>query len=159
MAHRFWQDTFADLEASPYPILPTTGYQPEIKHIVEYEVNWLDWNNFHDDRFTLSTNLRAAWALLMAQYANSEDIVFGTNVASQRRESLSNDHDLSIQNIWNHVMPLRVLIPWHSDLVQWLQSIQNRVEAIERVQEWGDWTASGPAVHERKKPVIFAQFC
>lgn len=42
MAHQFWQDEFADLETSLYPILPALGYQPEIKCIVEHEVDWSD---------------------------------------------------------------------------------------------------------------------
>jgi hypothetical protein len=42
MAHQFWQDEFADLETSPYPILPALSYQPEIKCIVEHGVDWSD---------------------------------------------------------------------------------------------------------------------
>ncbi|KAJ5433827.1 AMP-dependent synthetase/ligase [Penicillium cf. griseofulvum] len=137
MAHQFWQDAFADLGTSPYPILPSTGYEPEIKRIVEHEVDWLDWSKFQHGQCTLSTRIQAAWALLLAQYANSEDIVFGTNVASERRDFDRAENAPSIQNSWNYVMPLRVPVPWHSDLVEWLRIMQTRVEAIEEVHEWG----------------------
>jgi hypothetical protein len=136
MAHQFWQDAFADLETSPYPILPSTGYHPDIKHTIEYEIDWLDWSDFHHDQCTLSTRLQAAWALLLAQYANSEDIVFGTNVASEWRDCHSAENAPSIQNSWNYVIPLRVLVSWHLDLAEWLRIIQTRVEAIEEVHEW-----------------------
>ncbi|CAI7613193.1 unnamed protein product [Penicillium glandicola] len=133
MAHQFWQDQFADLETSLYPVLPITGYQPEIKHIVDYEVDWPDWSNLHHDHYSLSIKLQGAWAIMLAQYSNSEDIVFGTNVISQR-EPLGRAENLSRLN---YVMPLRVPVPWHSELIEWLRNIQARLEAIDEVQTWG----------------------
>ncbi|KAJ6087294.1 hypothetical protein N7467_006208 [Penicillium canescens] len=137
MAHQFWQDEFADLETSPYPILPATSYQPKIKRIIEYKVDWPDWSHLHDDHYTLSTRLQAAWAILLAQYANSEDIVFGTNIGSQRTALDRADNASNIHRTWNYVMPLRVPIPWHSDLAEWLRNVQARVDAIEEAQAWG----------------------
>lgn len=137
MAHQFWQDQFADLETSLYPILPAPSYKPEIKCIIEHEVDLFDWSNVHDGHCRLSTKLQAAWALLLAQYANSEDIVFGTNVVSQRWSLDRPGNDSGFQNSCNDVMPLRVPVHWHSDLVEWLRKIQVRLEAIEDVQSWG----------------------
>lgn len=123
MAEQFWQDTFADLETSSYPVLPAVGYQPSITQVIEHEVDRIDCATRSDDPYTLSTKLQAAWALLLAQYANTHDVVFGTTLTSSREVPA-----------WQDLRPLRVPVNWESDLGQWLQANQSRVAAMQGFQ-------------------------
>lgn len=123
MAEQFWQQTFADLETSSYPVLPAVGYQSSITKIIDYEIDRIDCATGSDSPYTLSTKLQASWALLLAQYANTQDVVFGTSMNSLEESSGLQD-----------VLPLRVLVNWESDLAQWLQANQSRVEKMQEVQ-------------------------
>lgn len=125
MAEQFWQQTFADLETSSYPVLPDVAYHPSITKIVDHGVDRFDCAIGSDSPYTLSTRIQAAWALLLAQYANTQDVVFGTNMNPLRESPTLQD-----------ILPLRVPINWESDLVQWLQANQSRVAAMQGVQPY-----------------------
>jgi hypothetical protein len=126
MAEQFWQDTFADLETSSYPILPGVGYHPSITNIIEHEIDRIDCTTGYDDPYTLSTKLQAAWALLLAQYANTQDVVFGTTMNYLQGNPTLQDA----------LLPLRVPVNWESDLAQWLQANQSRVAAMQEFQSY-----------------------
>lgn len=123
MAEQFWQQTFADLETSSYPVLPAVGYQSSITKSIDHEIDHIDCATRSDSPYTLSTKLQAAWALLLAQYANTQDVVFGTTMNSSKGVPGLQD-----------VLPLRIPVNWESDLAQWLQANQSRVEAMQEVQ-------------------------
>jgi hypothetical protein len=123
MAEQFWQQTFADLETSSYPVLPAVGYQSSITKVIDHEIDRIDCAAGSDSPYTLSTNLQAAWALLLAQYANTQDVVFGTTM----------NYLQEIPNLQD-VLPLRLPVNWESDLAQWLQTTQSRVAAMKEVQ-------------------------
>ncbi|KAJ6125083.1 hypothetical protein N7471_012400 [Penicillium samsonianum] len=125
MAEQFWQQTFADLETSSYPVLPDVAYHPSITKIVDHGVDRFDCATGSDSPYTLSTRIQAAWALLLAQYANTQDVVFGTNMNPLRESPTLQD-----------ILPLRVPINWEYDLVQWLQANQSRVAAMQGVQPY-----------------------
>lgn len=42
MAEQFWQQTFASLETSSYPVLPAVGYQSSITKIIGHEIDRID---------------------------------------------------------------------------------------------------------------------
>jgi hypothetical protein len=123
MAEQFWQQTFAGLETSSYPVLPAVGYQSSITKIIDHEIDHIECETGSDSLYPLSTKLQAAWALLLAQYANTHDVVFGISMNSL--EEVSDLQD---------VLPLRIPVSWESDLAQWLQANQSRVEAMQEVQ-------------------------
>jgi non-ribosomal peptide synthetase component F len=123
MAEQFWQETFADLETSSYPVLPAVGYQSSITKIIDHEIDHIDCATGSDSPYTLSTKLQAAWALLLAQYANTQDVVFGTSMNPLEGNSGLQD-----------VLPLRIPVNGESDLAQWLQANQARVQAMQEVQ-------------------------
>ncbi|KAJ5358648.1 uncharacterized protein N7496_011061 [Penicillium cataractarum] len=123
MAEQFWQQTFADLETSSYPVLPAVGYQSSITKVTDYEIDRIDCADSSNSPYTISTKLQAAWALLLAQYANTQDVVFGTTM-----------NDLQNPASMQDVFPLRVPVNWESDLAQWLQANQSRVATMQDVQ-------------------------
>lgn len=123
MAEQFCQQTFADLETSSYPVLPAVGYQSSVTKIIYHEIDQINSSTGSDSPYTLATKLQAAWALLLAQYANTQDVVFGTT-----RNNLQ--EVASLQDVF----PLRVPVNRESDLAQWLQANQSRVGTMQDVQ-------------------------
>ena len=131
MAEQFWKDSFAGLEAAQYPSIPI-GYQPTLSRIVEHEIRGLDWSALNDESHSISTKLSASWALLLAQYANTEDVVFGRSVSD-----IEVAHDSSPLCIRDYTFPLRVQVDWTSTLRKWLQDIQSQATGMEALHDPG----------------------
>ena len=131
MAERYWQELFSNLETSHYPILPAVAYEPAADRIIEHEIQGIDWAAHNPESLTISTKLRATWALLLAQYANTNDVVFGTRLTGQERKRNSATEAPSAANSEDCVLPIRVQIDWQSSIKIWLQSIQFQVTALE----------------------------
>jgi amino acid adenylation domain-containing protein len=92
---------------------------------------------------TVSTLVQAAWALLLSRYSGEDDVVFGATV-SGRPPSLAGVE--SMVGLFINTLPVRIKIPKVSDLVPWLQQLQQ--EHFERdhysytplvdIQGWSD---------------------
>ncbi|MBH8578109.1 amino acid adenylation domain-containing protein [Nostocaceae cyanobacterium CENA369] len=78
---------------------------------------------------TLATLIQAAWALLLSRYSGESDVVFGTTV-SGRPPVLSGVE--SMVGVFINTVPARLKIPEQTDLLTWLQLLQE--EYIEREQ-------------------------
>ncbi|KAL4942934.1 hypothetical protein BDV06DRAFT_221694 [Aspergillus oleicola] len=119
MAAQFWERVFAGLETSP--TFPTSDYKPAISTAVNHVADYIDC-----DSHSLSTKLQAAWALLLSQYANTNDVVFGVSVDHLQAQST----ELGDCTKPGHVIPLRVPVDWHANLAEWLQSTQASAAAM-----------------------------
>ncbi len=80
-------------------------------------------------RVTLNTLFQGAWALLLARYSHSDDVLFGT-VVSGRPEALDGINDMVGMLV--NTLPLRVRAPLRQSAQQWLQELQ--ASQIERRQ-------------------------
>ncbi|MCC5615453.1 amino acid adenylation domain-containing protein [Nostoc sp. CHAB 5836] len=78
---------------------------------------------------TLATLIQAAWGLLLSRYSGESDVVFGTTV-SGRPASLSGVE--SMVGLFINTLPARLKIPDQTDLLSWLQLLQQ--EYMEREQ-------------------------
>ncbi|KAL2810754.1 hypothetical protein BJX63DRAFT_433994 [Aspergillus granulosus] len=120
MDNKFWQEASSGLEVPLYPDFPTHDYHPRIEWTVDHEINNIECGN------ALPTNLQAAWAILLAQYANNNDVVFGTMAERVQGSSMVFGDALS------HAapLPLRVSVDLPSDLKGWLEGIRFSAEAV-----------------------------
>lgn len=79
-AEAFWQSELADLNATCFPPLPAPAYIPtpteSLTHLIK-----LPQGPAGD--FTLSTKLLLAWAVTVAQYSSTDDVVFGLTVTGR----------------------------------------------------------------------------
>ena len=77
---RFWQNKLADTTSPQYPPLPHPAYQAQgtstFTHVVSLtkEVG---------ADITIASKIRAAWALVIASYSGSDDVVFGETVTGR----------------------------------------------------------------------------
>lgn len=70
---------------------------------------------------TLNTVIQGAWALLLARYSDSDNVVFGVTVSGRPAELMGSDE---ILGVFINTMPLRVRITPIDRLGEWLQRVQ-----------------------------------
>jgi amino acid adenylation domain-containing protein/non-ribosomal peptide synthase protein (TIGR01720 family) len=98
-AKEFWQAQFQGLEAPVFPKLPRPDYQPRSDSFFTRYITNLKWPKTN---VTPSTILRAAWAIVMATFTSSKDVVFGVTVAGRQA---------NIPGIMDTIGPTIVTIP------------------------------------------------
>jgi amino acid adenylation domain-containing protein len=77
---KYWLTMLADCEATSFPPLPPAVQQPVADAIVDYQCPPLPRA---PSNTTLSTLIRAAWAIVASHHTNSDDVVFGATVTGR----------------------------------------------------------------------------
>ncbi len=72
-------------------------------------------------RVTLNTVLRAAWALTLARYSNTDDVVFGATVSGRPPEIPGVE---GLVGMFIHTIPVRARIDRGQGFVQWCAELQ-----------------------------------
>ncbi|OHF00037.1 hypothetical protein CORC01_04683, partial [Colletotrichum orchidophilum] len=80
-AQSFWKSYFDEAGASPFPAVPH-GASLEFRADRSEKVN-LSWKSQQRDGVTVSTVLRAAYAIVVGTYTGSSDVVFGTTLSGR----------------------------------------------------------------------------
>ncbi|RDW58708.1 hypothetical protein BP6252_13184 [Coleophoma cylindrospora] len=70
----FWSTQFSGMEAAVYPPLPSATYQAHVTASLEHQ---MPFSRCMETEITSSIIIRGAWAMIMAQYTDSDDVVFG----------------------------------------------------------------------------------
>ncbi|KIX01205.1 uncharacterized protein Z518_08930 [Rhinocladiella mackenziei CBS 650.93] len=131
VAQRYWQGQFADLIAPQFPMLPSIGYQPRADTAFEWTIRNI---GRAPAGVTMSSAIRASWALLIMQYTNSPEAVFGT-VFSGRQAAIQGIDRIAGPTI--ATVPIRVQIRDNQDmsikdLLQWVQNQGIEMTAYEQ---------------------------
>lgn len=118
----FWASKLASdtgLAACHYPQTLSSSYHP----IPDAEVKMkLAVSDHANSEFTMSTRIRAAWALLMGRYLDSQDVIFGETF-SGRSSSLKNVEAIDGPTI--STAPVR--ITW--DVNESIESLLRRIQS------------------------------
>ncbi|KAL4899866.1 hypothetical protein BDW74DRAFT_183355 [Aspergillus multicolor] len=118
----FWKEQLSDLQAMPFPKLPKPEYRPEssemIVQTIEHRRNGAA---FTVDGITMSTQLRLAWAVLVSQYTDSADLVFGVTVAG-RGAQVHGVESMTGPTI--ATIPMRVKLDWDKSVECHLNELQ-----------------------------------
>jgi non-ribosomal peptide synthetase component F len=77
MVEEFWTLQLNNLNAAIFPSLARTEYSPEPDRSFSHMMTNLP---DHKKNYTLSSVIQLAWALVLAHYTDSEDVVFGLTV-------------------------------------------------------------------------------
>ncbi|KAF4455702.1 nonribosomal peptide synthase [Fusarium austroafricanum] len=73
---KFWQSYLSNITPPTFPALPSPTYQALADTVIDSKMPNLEL----PDSFTLTTVLRAAWAIVVGTYQRSDDVVFLTTV-------------------------------------------------------------------------------
>lgn len=116
----FWATQLAELDATVFPELPASNYRPSATQSLQHQVEGLcvDKQTPH----TLPTYIYLAWALLIAHYTDSPDVVYGATLSGR---------NASVPGIEAMVGPTITTLP----LRVRLQSVTSVVTALDQVQK------------------------
>jgi amino acid adenylation domain-containing protein len=122
-ARDFWETQFKDLRTEIFPSLPSPTYQPRSDTSITYYFQNLEWP---ETDVTASTVVRTAWAILIAHYTDSDDIVFGVTVTG-RQADISGIDQMAGPTI--ATVPVRIVLDREETLDRLLLRVQ--AQAVE----------------------------
>ncbi|KAM0805972.1 nonribosomal peptide synthase Pes1 [Usnea florida] len=96
---RFWQSKLEGTNSPQFPMLPTPNYEPRVTNHLVHTVSLARTSGME---FTAASLIRAAWALTISAYSNSEDVVFGETVTGR---------DAPVPGIFDMIGPTFATIP------------------------------------------------
>ncbi|KAI1076074.1 hypothetical protein F5B20DRAFT_584637 [Whalleya microplaca] len=116
----FWRQQLRGLEAETFPPLPSPSYQPNSDKVAIYHIDGLRMGGKTD--VTLSTAIRAAFSLVIADYSNeNDDVVFGVTVTG-RQTAVPGIEDMVGPTI--ATVPIRISVDREEELQQFLSRVQ-----------------------------------
>ncbi|PVH96199.1 acetyl-CoA synthetase-like protein [Periconia macrospinosa] len=125
-AREYWRRQLQGSEAAPFPAVSAAKAQPRADDIFQRQVSSLNWPR--DSDITASAVVRAAWAILTAQYTGLSDVIFGVTVTG-RNAPVPGIERIAAPTI--STVPIRVVIDWQKSIRSLLQKIaQQAVEMI-----------------------------
>jgi len=119
-AKSYWRSEFAGEIAATFPTLPHPGFVPHLDHT---EVLSLETSGLSTSAITISSVLRGTWSILMKQYTDADDIVFGMPL-SGRNASIPGINRIAGPTL--ATVPLRVHLDKSQSIAHFLQVIQKQ---------------------------------
>ncbi|RDL30479.1 uncharacterized protein BP5553_10357 [Venustampulla echinocandica] len=98
-SNNFWRSQLSGETPASFPRLPNAAYQPRTNQTQTLRV---DVSAKSDSDITLAIVLRAAWAIVVARYAESNDVVLGLTLSGR---------DLSVPGIQQTLGPTITTVP------------------------------------------------
>lgn len=152
-AEAYWRRTLAGIE-SPSQLgidrpLADSGGILELRERLPSPLSQRLQAFVRDQRLTLNTLFQGAWALLLARYSGSSDVVYGS-VQSGRPPGL--DGVAEMIGLFLNTVPVRIAGDPDRELVSWLQDLQSAQRDRERfghvaltdIQQWSGVSAAIP---------------
>ncbi|WP_225446983.1 non-ribosomal peptide synthetase [Streptacidiphilus sp. PB12-B1b] len=128
-AERHWADALDGFTARtplPYDRTPAEAHRARSTEAVRHELDETVSNRLRETAaragLTVNTVLEGAWALLLARYSGSDDVVFGTTVSGRPAELPGVE---SMIGLFINTVPTRVRIP-AGGVRPWLRELQER---------------------------------
>ncbi|KAJ3526011.1 hypothetical protein NM208_g11390 [Fusarium decemcellulare] len=115
----YWECQLENCGAPTYPPLPSASYQPRIDDSVLHNVSDLKWPQ--RSNITPSTLVRATWALVVASYTNSSDVLFGATVTGRQAAVPGVEYMIGPTIA---TVPIRTLLDWDQSVSKLLQQVQ-----------------------------------
>ncbi|CEJ92405.1 hypothetical protein VHEMI08060 [[Torrubiella] hemipterigena] len=128
--HEFWKDELEGAVGPQFPELPSRDYFPtpngKADHLIELPEN--------KTKFTLSTLIRAAWALVASKHTGNDDVVFGETLMGR---------DIALVGVETicgpmvATVPVRIRIDKEQSVTELLQLIQQTILSLAPYQHAG----------------------
>lgn len=124
------------------------SYATETQALSEPETNKLK-ALLKQQRLTFNTLLQGVWTLLLSQYSNQKDIVFGITTSGRPSELVGVEE---IVGLFINTLPLRIKVESEMDLVFWLKQLQidnlellsHQHNSIGQIYQWAEFPSSLP---------------
>lgn len=130
-AAQFWRSQLQNLEAPAFPTLPSSNYIAQPDAAIHHRITSLQATN---REYTLPTTLNLAWAILLSQYTDSDDVVFGLTV-NGRSAPLSGIEALTGPTV--ATVPFRVRVTGTRSVEDHLDDVQRQVTTMTPYEQFG----------------------
>ncbi|KAI4155608.1 MAG: hypothetical protein LQ340_000881 [Diploschistes diacapsis] len=127
----FWRTTLAGVSSSQFPRLPNPSYQARASAMMSHKAKV---SRKSGSEITAASTIRAAWALTVAAYSGSEDVVFCETVTG-RDAPVNGIEDMIGATLTT--VPTRVRIDKSSKIIDFLRSTQAQSAASTQFQYAG----------------------
>lgn len=121
---KFWTSSFADLNTQTFPEATASAYQGAPDTIVS---TCIPLRAIPGSNITLSTALRLAWAIVIANQTQSNDVVFGTTITG-RQGAIADIEKVIGPTI--ATVPLRIKLDEQKTVEDLLRSVQDYTTAM-----------------------------
>ncbi|KAI8280309.1 Nonribosomal peptide synthase atnA [Colletotrichum sp. SAR11_57] len=120
----YWQRELRECPQSTFPAAPRPGHQSFARAIVRDSLV-IDVDTASG--VTISTVVRAAWALMISHFSKSDDVLFGATVSGRNAplEDIDNIEGPTIATV-----PVRVSISKNSTVLEFLRQVQDQATAM-----------------------------
>ncbi|KAK1914244.1 hypothetical protein P3342_007490 [Pyrenophora teres f. teres] len=142
-AAAYWQGTLADCQAISFPALPPAVQQPVADATTAFQCPALARR---PSDITMSTLIRAAWALLASSYTSSDDVVFGATVTG-RNAPVAGIEAMAGPTI--ATVPVRVRVQHSHKVSEFLHSVQQQATEMIPYEQTG--------LHETASTLLIVQ--
>lgn len=127
----FWRAELAGEMPSTFPQLPSATYQPRADKVKDHKVHI---TRNPGSNIMLSTIIRAAWAIVVARYCDSEDVVFGATM-SGRNAPVKDIEYIAGPTITT--IPIRVRVDHEQGVADFLEAVQAQAANMIPFEHWG----------------------
>ena len=128
-AQDYWTTQLSGASATTFPPLPWADYKPCTDSTLKQVVNLKPCSGV-----TTATVLQFAWALMLSQYSDSTDVIFGM-VLSGRNANMEGIESISGPTITT--VPMRVRLSSSKSIGSELQQLQEQVAAMSPFEQFG----------------------
>lgn len=125
----YWLAELKELDASPFPSLPSSKHIPSPTGVIEHTVTMGSVAGF-----TSTTAIRLAWAILLSQYTKSNDVVFGVTLSGRDTPVAGID---STTGPTLATVPFRVCLKSEATIYKTLQNVQKQYLNMIPFQHFG----------------------
>ncbi|KAL8760972.1 MAG: hypothetical protein Q9184_002869 [Pyrenodesmia sp. 2 TL-2023] len=115
----FWRSRLSETASPQYPMLPNPAYQPHVTGVVSHAI---PITRISGSEITVPSLIRAAWALTISAYCNSEDVVFGETVTGR---DVPVDGILDMTGPTLATVPVRIQTKRDFTVAQYLKILQD----------------------------------
>lgn len=130
----FWTRKLEGFESSHFPFKPSQDYQPRptaaLRRCTQIE-------SAHSNSLMMSptTIIQAAWALVLANYSGTTDIVFGAVLSGRNMADISGIDDVVGPTI--ATIPVRVRIDHNAQVAAWVRQVEEDAQTVQSVAHVG----------------------
>ncbi|KAL9058760.1 MAG: hypothetical protein Q9206_001788, partial [Seirophora lacunosa] len=130
-SENFWRTKLAEIASPQFPNLPNPAYQPHVTGIITHSTPIA---RIPGSAVTIPSLIRAAWALTLSVYCNSDDVTFGETVTGR---------DVPVEGVLEMTGPTLATVPVRVRAVrdltvnQYLQNLQDEFTQAMPYQHMG----------------------
>ncbi|KAI4257798.1 MAG: hypothetical protein LQ352_001513 [Teloschistes flavicans] len=130
-AERFWGEYLKDTSPTQFPVIPTSGFVP---HTSSFMKSHIRVASSAISSITIPTLLRAAWAMTVANYSDTLDVVYGETFSGRNAPVAGIE---SVVGPTITTVPVRIRLTQSQLIVDFLHDVQQSLASMVDFEQFG----------------------